>query len=156
MKCRTVLFNVVFTLPLILAGCAGMKTGNHWEKSGTDAQIEISYQRGSNSHRYLILEEKETAKLQAFKDQYLMKEINISQDKFVKIADDTAGVMTALKRNPAAKDDSPCRTPFQIRLKDNQENRYVEGCRGATEGAAVGKLIKDVEFLMASPKADGG
>ncbi len=85
-----------------------------------------------------------------------MKEIRISSDNFTKLADETAGVMTALKRNPAAKDDSPCRTPFQIKIMDKTEKQSVEGCRGSNEGAAVGKLIKDVEFLMASPKADGG
>jgi len=150
MKYRIALFNC--GLALLFTGCAGTtNSGGRWEKSGTDAQIEISYFRGSNSHRYQLFEEKENAKLKAFKDQYLMKEIRISLDKFTKIADETAGVMTALKQNPAAKETAPCRTPFQIRLKDNEENRVVEGCRGTNEGAAVGKLIKDVEFLMASP-----
>lgn len=155
MKCRTALCNVGLTLGLfsLLTGCAGMKANSH---DGAESQIEISYLRGSNSHRYLISEDKDNAMLKAFKDQYLMKEIRISADNFTKLADETAGVMTALKRNPAAKDDSPCRTPFQIKIKDKSENQSVEGCRGSNEGAAVGKLIKDVEFLMASPKADGG
>ncbi len=156
MKCHTALCNVGFTFGLFLlltAGCAGMKDS---PRSRTESQIEISYLRGSNSHRYLISEDKDTAMMKAFKDQYLMKEIKISQDNFTKIANETEGVVNELKRNPTAKEDSPCRTPFHIKIKGPQALESVEGCRGSNEGALVGKLIKDVEFLMASPKAEGG
>ncbi len=156
MKVRTVHFKFacLLLLPLILWGCTLGKVASDekWDRSGTDASIEISYLRGYNSHRYLVLEEKEDAKVQAFKDQYLMKEMKIPLNKFSRLAEETATILASLKRNPASKEQSPCRTPFLIRLKDNSENRYVAGCRGSNEGAALGKLIKDVEFIMASPE----
>ena len=141
-------------LALALISCSSSKTvsEDRWDRSGTAASIEISYLRGYNSHRYLVLEEKEDAKVQAYKDQYLMKEMKIPLNKFSKLAEETATIVASLKRNPASKDALPCRTPFMIRLKDNSENRSVAGCRGSTEGAALGKLIKDVEFIMASPE----
>ena len=146
MNIRIALFN----LALFITGCAGLRP------AGENSQIEISYLRGSNSHRYVLNEEKENAKIKAFKDQYLMKEMDISLDNFSRIADDTAIIFDSLKRTPAGKELSPCRTPFVIRVKDAQNNKSVEGCRSSNEGAALGKLIKDVEFLMASPAATRG
>ncbi len=141
MNGRIVLFSLT-----ILSGCASMRKSEN-------VQIEISYQRGSNSHRYLLHETPLMATIKAFKDQYLMKEMDISFDNFSKIANETSSILAALKKNPAAKEVSPCRTPFVLRFKDAQENLSAEGCRSSNEGAALGKLIKDVEFLMASPAA---
>lgn len=152
MNGRTVLSSTVYFLILagaLLSGCASQPVVEN-------AQIEISYQRGHNSHRYILHESNQAATIKAFKDHYLMKEIDISTDNFSKIAGDTTTILAYFKKNPASKELSPCRTPFLLSFTDQSKNQSVEGCRGTEEGAALGKLIKDVEFLMASPAATHG
>lgn len=142
---------------LVLSACASKPATPAADvaKSGLganppDESIEITYLRGMNSHRFLLLEEKENGRIRCFRDHQLLKEFKIGREKFTELAKASADVLAALERHPAQKANAPCRTPFTLKIRDMHEIKSVEGCRSADEGAAVGKLIKDVEFIMMS------
>ncbi len=151
------LHTLLFTVALLLASCAGKETPPVAQPDISNARldisgpsIEITYLRGMNSHRFVLNEGSETGRIQCYRDHRLLKEIRIGKDKYSELAKESAGVLAALERHPAQKAAAPCRTPFTFKMSDTHESRIIEGCRSTDEAAALGKLIKDVEFIMMS------
>ena len=151
---------LLFTLTtIILASCASTPPAAHSSTpSLTDttipgSSIEITYLRGMNSHSFVLEDEAktETGRIQFYRDHHLLKEIHIPKAKYSELAKESSGILVALERHPAQqKPTIPCRTPFSLKMKDVHEIKSIEGCRSSDEGAALGKLIKDVEFMMFS------
>ena len=150
---KTLLTLTFFTL--LLNACASTAPKGNPEASAAtfskDMAIEITYLRGMNSHRFVVDDEKESARIRCYRDHRLLKEIKIDRSKFSDLVSETHTVVASLERHPAAKNNAPCRTPFTVRVRDDHEIKSIAGCRATDEGAVLGKLLKDVEYIMSSP-----
>lgn len=132
-------------LPL-LAGCATTSPSVS-QRTKDNSSIEIDYLRGQNHHRFVATSTQEFAQVEMFRDRTLTKQAKIEREKYGELLKQAE---TLLEFQPAPKGLELCRTPFVLKINRDSDTKKMEGCRSAEEGAAVGKLIRDVEFLVSS------
>jgi hypothetical protein len=114
------------------------------------ASMEISYVLGHTLHRFVTTANAELVKAESFRDQKLLKESTIDPGKYQVLMKQAWDLMTQLQSHPVQKPSSPCRTPFTLKIRNEQETKSIDGCRSTDAGAAVGKLIKNAEVLLYS------
>jgi hypothetical protein len=116
------------------------------------ASVDIIFDRGHNSHRIYATNKSSSPEIFVFHDRQVYKSLKIDELKFKELLSKSLQTAGTLHRKPAIKESSPCRTPFQITVKNNRETFSVEGCRSAEEaGGVFGKFIAEIEYLTSSP-----
>jgi hypothetical protein len=116
------------------------------------ASVDIVFDRGHNSHRIYATNKSSSPEIFVFHDRQVYKSLKIDELKFKELLSKSLQTAGTLHRKPAIKENSPCRTPFQITVKNNRETFSVEGCRSADEaGGVFGKFIAEIEYLTSSP-----
>ena len=146
---------------VFLLSCSSVSTGKYSsQKDLVDAYlndfkattVDIVFERGHNSHRFHVSYKTELPQLLIFHDKQIYKNLKIEEKQFKEVLNKSMEAAGALRRKPATKETGPCRTPFLITLKNNQEVFEVEGCRATEEGAIFGKLVAEIEYLALSGK----
>lgn len=115
------------------------------------ASVDIVFDRGHNSHRIYATHKSTSPEILIFHDRQVFKSLKIDEVQFRDLLSKTLQTAGTLHRKPAIKENSPCRTPFVITVKNNHETFSVEGCRGAEEAGVLGKFIAEIEYLASSP-----
>lgn len=125
----------------LLNGCSLFERGS----SAVKSSIEIDYVRGQNHHRFVAVAKEDAAKVEMSRDRTLTQQANINREQYLKLLRQAEAVLG--QRAPAQVLPT-CRTPFVIKVVSDIDTRKAEGCRSGEEGAAVGKLIHEAEFLV--------
>lgn len=158
-KFNTAIFGILsFVTAAFLTTCATPQKKAE-EASGKDAaisaatsQIEISYIRGQNQHRFLMRGSDEGATAKCYLDNQLLRETKIELPKYADLLKRTTEIISNVQHKGNSTELAPCRTPFTVSLKTTSAIQEVSGCRSDMEGAHLGKLIRDAEFLVFSAK----
>lgn len=128
----------------LFSGCSLFQRAN---SDTVKSSIEIDYVRGHNHHRLVATAKEDAARVEMFRDRTLTQQANINREQYLKLLRQAEAVL--VQRTPAATRALPnCRTPFVIKVVSDIDTRKAEGCRNGDEGAAVGKLIHEAEFLV--------
>ena len=114
------------------------------------ASVEIIYERGHNSHRFFLVNEISNPQVLVYHDSQLFKNFKLKAERFNDLLNKSVEAMDSLQRKPAKKENTPCRTPFVMTLKNPEKTHTVEGCRASEEGAIIGKLIAEIEYMISS------
>jgi hypothetical protein len=115
------------------------------------ASVDIIFDRGHNSHRIYANHKSDSPEILIFHDRQVFKSLKIDELQFKDLLSKSLQTAGTLHRKPAIKENSPCRTPFVITVKNSRETFSVEGCRGAEEaGGVFGKFIAEIEYLASS------
>ena len=148
-------------ISIFLVSCSSVPIGKYSSQKDLAAaylsdfkstSVDIVFERGHNSHRFHISYKTDLPQLLIFHDKQIYKNLNIEEKQFKEVLNKSTQAVGALRRKPATKENGPCRTPFLITLKNNQEVFEVEGCRGTEEGAVFGKLVAEIEYLALAGK----
>lgn len=114
----------------------------------TTTSLDILFERGHNSYRFVATHENALPHLEVFHDKQLFKSLKLEEPQFQDLLSKSLEAAASLRRKVSAQDSPPCRTPFVIKVKNNQESFEAEGCRSAEEGSAFGKLVAEIEHLV--------
>jgi hypothetical protein len=145
----------------ILSACSSTQVGKYstqgelveaYLSDFTRTTIEIVFERGHNSLRIVAFHKNHFSELHMFRDKQEYKTLKIDEGNFKELLSRSLTTAGSLYRKPANKEEGPCRTPFLITLKKQEEVFSVKGCRAAEEGTLFGKLIADIEHLVSASK----
>lgn len=127
---------------LILSGCVQVPSN---PKGLKESSIELDYFRGGHQHRFVATGLGDWAKVE-LKERTNVKQGKIEKEKFEVLLSYAQSVIEArdLKGVPS------CRSPFVLKVSRDSLTKKVEGCRTDEDAAALGRLIRDAEFLMIS------
>ena len=120
------------------------------EPGNKTRHLEISYIRGGNLHQFVLSDNGEMATAVSYLDRQKIKEITIKKTKYLEIAKSAEETIAGLQRGPAESSTSHCRMPFIVKIVNSNGTKTVEGCRSREDVAVLGKLIREVEFIMSS------
>lgn len=143
---------------LLLAGCASApKTRRPAAQEPSikrlPLSVELTYLRGHNSRKFIIKRTNLGANIQEFRDHQLLKNISVEGEKTTELLERSSTVFSSIENQPVRKDGMPCRTPFALRITNQESVGTVEGCRNSEEGNLIGKFVSEVEFLISSRPA---
>jgi hypothetical protein len=151
------LLSILFWAAL-LAGCAttpapspdaaGTPSGKLIRLSGSF--LEINYVRGNNRHRFIATVNGDSVRAECYRDKQLLKARKMDPGKFEELVQQALTLVNTRPLSSTVTATSPCRTPFTLRLKNEDAIKTLDGCRSTDQGVALGKLIKDAEFLVFS------
>jgi hypothetical protein len=120
------------------------------ETTPSHTSIEISYVRGQNHHRFIAQNKENAVIAKSFIDNQLLKETSIDMNQYEDLVKRTSDLIVNVQHRGAVPDGAPCRTPFSVSLRTQTAIQEVNGCRSTDDGASLGKLIRDAEFLVFS------
>jgi|GEM_PF-1624927 len=159
---RNYLKNTITSLLIVvLSSCASNQVGKYpsqeklveaYLKNFTQTTVEIVCERGHNSLRILAFHKAQSPELHMFRDKQIYKTLKIDEANYKELLSRSLTTAGYLYRKPANKEEGPCRTPFLITIKKEEEVFSVKGCRAANEGPLFGKLISDIEHLASASK----
>jgi hypothetical protein len=125
------------------------ETAKRDQPAPTHTSIEISYVRGNNQHRFVAHDIERQAIAKCYVDKQLLRETSIDLMKYQDLFKRTSELISSVQHHNFSQE-TPCRTPFTVSLKTQSAIQEVNGCRSTDEGASLGKLIRDAEFLVFS------
>jgi len=139
---------------MLLAGCGSKEVvSNSANQNNPTADqkktsLEISYVLGHTVHRFVTTAGQGDILAEQFRDQQLMKQGKIDATKYSALVKQATELVSELRLHPSGN--SNCRTPFTLKVRSDHDVQSVDGCRSSDAGAALGKLIKNAEFLLYS------
>ncbi|MBC7692430.1 MAG: hypothetical protein H7222_11765 [Methylotenera sp.] len=116
------------------------------------SEIEISYNRGHDAHRFVLSEKEGQVLATSFLDHELVKSKKISPDKYHEFKSHMAEFVALeckTARLPAAS--APlCRSHYSISMRSGDEVKQKSGCRVSDDqGSKLGQLLLEADFLIA-------
>ena len=133
----------------VLVGCASNPgTANRSAATSklTGSSLEINYMRGGNLHRFIATLNGDLVQAECYRDRQLLRSRHMDPAKYQELVK----LATQLLEQSPTPALAACRAPFTLRLRNDEAVKTMDGCRSSEQGVALGKLIKDAEFLVFS------
>jgi hypothetical protein len=138
---------------IVLAGCASAPKPVDEQGGGSKSVhaggfLEINYVRGNYRHRFFAIAKDDSVLAECYRDKQLLKSRNMEPAKFLELVKQARDLVDSPRGQASMDAPGGCRTPFTLRLKSDDSIKTIDGCRSSEQGVALGKLIKDAEFLV--------